>query len=76
MRCYLDNDALHKLSGLGILSETLATLGVDDVRVLTTARYRFMVDRPEKGHARFGQAVWGRISAVIADRGRPLEGRP
>ncbi len=73
MRCYLDNDVLHKLSALGLLQQTLAALGVDDLRVLTTATYRFMIGKPDKGHARFGQVVWEQIRDAIASAQPPGE---
>jgi hypothetical protein len=66
VRCYLDNDALHKLAALGLVDEALAAIGADELRVLATARFRFMVAKnPDKGRAKFGDVVWERLRAVL-----------
>lgn len=66
MRCYLDNDALHKLAALGLVDEALAAIGADELRVLATAKFKFMVAKnPDKGRAKFGGVVWERLRAVL-----------
>lgn len=77
MNVYVDNDIIHKLSAFGLVDAVLAALGASraDAVILGTARFKFLVDKPEKGTRRYGKETHERISAVIKDV-RALEQAP
>jgi hypothetical protein len=75
VRGYVDNDVLLKLSAFDLFPATMAALGVTDVRVLTTAKYRLGVTRPDRGEAKLGAAVFARLRATF-EGVRDVEGEP
>ncbi|MGQ0507476.1 MAG: hypothetical protein ACT4TC_19395 [Myxococcaceae bacterium] len=68
MSCYWDNDIVHKLAALDLVSEACTTIGVAlaDVLVLPTAQYKFLLKKPELGARKYGEAVHRRIVAALA----------
>lgn len=63
MNLFIDNDVVHKLARLNLTSPAMRALAQSggSLRVLGTARYKFHVDKPEKGRAKFGSRVHPRI---------------
>jgi hypothetical protein len=68
MKVYADNDIIHKLAAFGLLDETLHFLEIthSDIYVLITAKYKFRINKRDKGAKRYGEETHGRICKIIA----------
>jgi hypothetical protein len=64
---YFDNDVVHKLAACDLLEITLQVLGIQHGQavVLPTAEFRFFLHKPQKGEAKYGAVVFGRIRDFI-----------
>jgi len=66
MKLLIDNDFLLKMVAFGLLNRVLEFFGVSesDVRVLPTARYKFLLKSPEKGRQKYGP-IFDQLSEAI-----------
>lgn len=72
MNVHFDNDVIHKLAACDLLTEAVHALDVTTASVLPTARYKFYLNKPDKGVKRYGELVYERISGFVADA-NPLD---
>jgi hypothetical protein len=78
MKVFVDNDIIHKLAAFSLFDEMLCALCLthSDVYVLSTAKYKFMTRKRDKGMKRYGgEETHGRICRII-DSANELDDEP
>lgn len=67
MRYFVDNDIIHKLARLKLLSQLVDVLSCknDDIFVLPSARFYFNLHKPTEGKRKFGEETFSLIETFV-----------
>jgi hypothetical protein len=64
---YLDNDVLVNLATYDLWNPFLKAfnVGAEDIRIVPTARYSLLANKPQRAAARYGPVVASRLTALV-----------